>query len=69
MDSIRGKHDFLNSMTAAAASGAMYKATGRSQTSKTCHVADQIAGLKPAAISAGLMAGAAGAWSGLKTMV
>ena len=28
MDNIRGKHDVLNSLTAAAASGAIYKSTG-----------------------------------------
>ncbi|ORX33501.1 Tim17/Tim22/Tim23/Pmp24 family-domain-containing protein [Kockovaella imperatae] len=54
LDSIRGKHDVFNSMGAAALSGAVFKSTS---------------GMRPAAMSAGLMASAAGAWSGFKRLV
>ncbi|KAK1926640.1 mitochondrial import inner membrane translocase subunit tim23 [Papiliotrema laurentii] len=54
LDHIRGQHDIFNSMGAAALSGAVFKST---------------AGVKPAAITAGVMAGAAGAWSVFKTMI
>ncbi|ORY25353.1 mitochondrial import inner membrane translocase subunit tim23 [Naematelia encephala] len=54
LDSLRGKHDVFNSIGAAGLSGAAFKST---------------AGVRPAAVSAGLMMAAAGAWSGLKTII
>ena len=54
LDTVRGQHDIFNSMGAAALSGALYKAT---------------AGVRPAAMSAGIMAAAAGVWSVVKTIV
>ena len=69
LDNIRGKHDFLNSMGAAALSGALYKSTCECIVAhRSCSNA-VLAGLRPAAMSAGLMAGAAGAWSGFKRFV
>lgn len=54
IDGVRGKHDSLNSIAAGAISGALFKSTK---------------GLKPAGIASGLMAGAAGAWCGLKALL
>ncbi|WVR04356.1 hypothetical protein IAU60_001357 [Kwoniella sp. DSM 27419] len=54
LDAVRGRHDQWNAMGAAALSGAIFKST---------------AGVRPAMVGAGLMTGAAGAWSFLKQMV
>lgn len=51
IDGIREKHDDLNSVTAGALAGALFKSS---------------AGLKPMAYSSVMMAGAAGIWCGLK---
>ena len=75
LDGIRGKHDFLNSMGAAGLSGALYKSTCTSfsllKKATQILILDPffVAGVRPAALSAGLMAGAAGAWSGFKRYV
>ncbi|KAL1643908.1 Mitochondrial import inner membrane translocase subunit tim23 [Diplodia intermedia] len=50
----RGKHDATNSVIAGALSGALFKSTR---------------GLKPMAISSGLVAGAAGAWALIRKVV
>ncbi|TIA73760.1 hypothetical protein E3P92_01741 [Wallemia ichthyophaga] len=54
LDSIRGKHDVLNSMGAGAFSGALFKST---------------AGLRPMAISAGILSTTAGGWSLFKRSI
>ncbi|TIB80194.1 Tim17-domain-containing protein [Wallemia mellicola] len=54
LDSIRGKHDVLNSMGAGAISGALFKST---------------AGLRPMAISAGILASSAGGWTLFKRTI
>jgi len=80
MDNIRGKHDILNSLTAAAASGAIYKSTGEqsfpnrlpksvSHPGSAAYILCLVAGVRPAMISAGLMSAAAGGWSFFKTLV
>ncbi len=64
LDYARGQHDVFNSIGAAAASGAVFKATGEYHTpsSSIDYLTDgpDSAGVKPAAMSAGIMAGAAG---------
>ncbi|ODQ82508.1 hypothetical protein BABINDRAFT_5465 [Babjeviella inositovora NRRL Y-12698] len=54
IDAFRGKHDDLNSVGAGAIAGAIFKSSK---------------GFRPMGISAGLMAGAAGAWCGLKSLL
>ncbi|TIC12211.1 Tim17-domain-containing protein [Wallemia mellicola] len=54
LDSIRGKHDVLNSMGAGAISGALFKST---------------AGFRPMAISAGILASSAGGWTLFKRTI
>lgn len=54
IDHLRGQHDSANSLAAGALSGALFKATK---------------GLRPMAISAGLMTSAAGAWCLVKKAV
>ncbi|KZT27758.1 Tim17-domain-containing protein [Neolentinus lepideus HHB14362 ss-1] len=54
IDSIRGKHDTIGSMTAGALTGALYKST---------------AGVKPALAAATLVSGLAGVWSYVKKRV
>ncbi|KAH3903569.1 protein transporter TIM23 SCDLUD_001211 [Saccharomycodes ludwigii] len=54
IDAYRGKHDTINSITAGALTGALFKSTR---------------GLKPMGYAAGLTAGAAAAWSGLKSWI
>ncbi|KAI0464545.1 Mitochondrial import inner membrane translocase subunit tim23 [Komagataella kurtzmanii] len=54
LDSFRGKHDTYNSLAAGALAGAIFKSSK---------------GVKPMAISSGLMVLAAGAWCGLKELL
>lgn len=54
LDALREKHDDLNSITAGALAGALFRSS---------------AGLKPMGYSTALMAGAAGAWCGLKRLL
>ncbi|PFH51044.1 hypothetical protein AMATHDRAFT_59977 [Amanita thiersii Skay4041] len=54
IDSMRGKHDTLGSMTAGALTGALYKST---------------AGVKPAVVAATLVSGMAGVWSLVKKSI
>lgn len=54
LDAFRGKHDDLNSVTAGALAGAIFRSS---------------AGLKPMGYSTVMMAGAAGAWCGIKKLL
>ncbi|ODV68131.1 mitochondrial import i [Hyphopichia burtonii NRRL Y-1933] len=54
LDSIRGKHDDLNSLLAGGLAGALFRSS---------------AGIRPMAYSTALMTGAAAAWCGLKRLL
>lgn len=54
IDSVRGKHDTASSVAAGALTGALFKSSK---------------GLKPMGYASGLMAGAAAAWCGFKSLV
>lgn len=54
LDGVRGKHDTANSIVSGALAGALFKSTK---------------GLKPMGYASGMMAGAAGAWCGLKYLL
>lgn len=54
LDSVRGKHDDINSVAAGALAGALFRSS---------------AGIKPMGYSTALMAGAAGAWCGIKHLL
>lgn len=73
LDSIRGKHDVLNSMGAGAISGALFKSTGETigvvKQTQFLLTNESIAGLRPMAISAGILSTSAGGWSLFKRTI
>lgn len=74
IDSVRGKHDALGSMSAGAMTGILYKSTGAISRAYPLQMSLSspffpLAGVRPALAAGTVIAGLAGAWSYVKTRV